>query len=77
MRRASVVLSGGKARARSLNTSTNWPPVPNSSTGPNCGVQAAAENHLVAVAALIIGCTVTPWKCSAPAFSVTEVWMRR
>ena len=36
MRRASVVLSGGSASARSLNTSTSWPPVPNSSTGPNC-----------------------------------------
>ena len=37
MRRASVVLSGGSASARSLKTSTSWPPVPNSSTGPNCG----------------------------------------
>ena len=30
-------LSGGRPRARSLNTSTSCPPVPNSSTGPNCG----------------------------------------
>ena len=37
MRRARVVFSGGSASARSLNTSTSCPPVPNSSTGPNCG----------------------------------------
>ena len=37
IRRASVVFSGGRASARSLKTSTSWPPVPNSSTGPNCG----------------------------------------
>ena len=37
MRRASVVFSGGSARARSLKTSTMRPPAPNSSTGPNCG----------------------------------------
>ena len=37
MRRARVALSGGRPRARSLKTSTNWPPVPNNSTGPNCG----------------------------------------
>ena len=36
-RRASVVLSGGSASARSLKTSTNCPPAPNNSTGPNCG----------------------------------------
>ena len=34
---ARVVLSGGRASARSLKTSTSWPPIPNSSTGPNCG----------------------------------------
>ena len=33
--RARVVFSGGKAKARSLNTSTNCPPMPNNSTGPN------------------------------------------
>ena len=31
-------------------------------------VNAAAEDDFVAVASLIIGCTVTPRKCSAPAF---------
>ena len=24
---------------------------------------------------MIIGCTVTPWKCCAPAFAVTEAWI--
>ncbi len=48
-RRASVVLSGGSDSARSLKTSTNCPPVPNSSTGPNCAVNAAAEDQLIAL----------------------------
>ena len=65
MRRASVVLSGGRPSARSLKTSTSWPPEPKSSTGPNCGSIDAADDQLVAVQ-LTIGCTVTPWKCSAP-----------
>ena len=31
-----VVVSGGRPNARSWYTSTSWPPVPNSNTGPNC-----------------------------------------
>src|SRR5215217_6515505 len=37
IRLASVVVSGGRARARSLYTSTSEPPDPKSRTGPNCG----------------------------------------
>src|ERR1035441_4807252 len=77
MRRASVVLSGGRLSERSLKTSTNWPPVPNSSTGPNWASRLLPTISSYPSPLLIMGCTVTPWKCSAPTFSVTEVRMRR
>ena len=71
IRRASVVLSGGSASARSLNTSTSCPPSPKSSTGPNCGSGA-----LPMISSFppreIIGWTETPRKCPLPAFSFTE-----
>jgi hypothetical protein len=71
MRRASVVLSGGKPNALSLNTSTSVPPVPKSSTGPNCGSGLATDNQLVAIPKRSIGCTVTPRKSSALYLVVT------
>ena len=46
-RRASVVFSGGKARARSWKTSTSCPPAPNKSTGPNCGSIARTKDQFV------------------------------
>ncbi len=49
MRRASVALSGGKPSARSLKTSTNWPPAPNNKHRPELRVNAAADDQFVAV----------------------------
>ena len=49
MRRASVVFSGGSARARSLKTSTSWPPGAEQQHRAELRIEAAAEDELVAV----------------------------
>ena len=49
MRRASVVLSGGSASARSLKTSTSWPPDAEQQHRAELRVDAAAEDQFVAV----------------------------